>query len=87
MTEPKVLILDEPTRGIDVGAKYEIYQLMQRLAYEGMAVIMISSELPEVIGMSDRIFVMSEGKISAELVAGVDEINQERILSYAAGGQ
>jgi len=87
LTEPKVLILDEPTRGIDVGSKYEIYQLMNTLSDNGMSIIMISSELPEVIHMSDRIYVMCEGRISKELDAKKDEITQEKILHYAAGGE
>ncbi len=66
-TEPKILILDEPTRGIDVGAKYEIYTIINQLAAQGMACVFISSEMPEVIGMSDRLYVMSEGRITAEL--------------------
>ncbi len=69
-TEPNILIMDEPTRGIDVGAKSEIYALMGRLAQQGMAIIMISSELPEVLGMSDRILVMSDGRLVAELGRG-----------------
>lgn len=67
LTEPDVLILDEPTRGIDVGAKYEIYTIINQLAAEGKCVIMISSELPEVLGVSDRVYVMNEGKIVGEL--------------------
>lgn len=66
MSNPKVLILDEPTRGIDVGAKYEIYELMNEMAEAGMAVLMISSELPELIGMCKRIYVMAEGEIKGE---------------------
>ncbi len=66
-TEPRILILDEPTRGIDVGAKYEIYTIINELAAQGMACIFISSEMPEVIGMSDRLYVMSEGRFTAEL--------------------
>lgn len=66
-TDPRILILDEPTRGIDVGAKYEIYTIINMLAAQGMACILISSEMPEVIGMSDRLYVMNEGKITAEL--------------------
>jgi putative multiple sugar transport system ATP-binding protein len=66
-SDPKVLILDEPTRGIDVGAKYEIYTIINFLAAEGMACILISSEMPEVIGMSDRIYVMNEGRLTTEL--------------------
>lgn len=87
MTQPRVLILDEPTRGIDVGAKYEIYQLMDKLVNEGYSIIMISSELPEVINMSDRIYVMSEGKIQAELDNRAKNVTQKEILYYAAGGQ
>ncbi|WP_148227682.1 ATP-binding cassette domain-containing protein, partial [Fulvimarina pelagi] len=64
-TDPKVLILDEPTRGIDIGAKTEIHRLMGELARKGIAILMISSELPEVLGMSDRILVMKEGRLSA----------------------
>ena len=78
-TEPDVLILDEPTRGIDVGAKYEIYCIINQLAAEGKSVIMISSELPEVLGMSDRIYVMNEGRMVAELDAS--EATQEVIMS------
>ncbi len=77
-SDPQILILDEPTRGIDVGAKHEIYQIINALAGEGMACILISSEMPEIIGMSDRIYVMSEGKITAELVA--EEATQEEIM-------
>lgn len=66
-TDPKILILDEPTRGIDVGAKYEIYTIINMLASQGMACILISSEMPEVIGMSDRLYVMSDGRFTAEL--------------------
>lgn len=79
--EPTVLILDEPTRGIDVGAKLEIYTLMNRLVEEGMSIIMISSELPEVLGMSDRLYVMSEGKITGELTA--EEASEEKVMSLA----
>lgn len=77
-TEPKILFLDEPTRGIDVGAKYEIYTIINMLAAQGMACILISSEMPEVIGMSDRIYVMSEGKITAELAG--ETATQEQIM-------
>jgi len=84
-TESSVLIFDEPTRGIDVGAKTEIYQLMNRLAANGVAIIMISSELPEVLGMSDRILVMHEGEIAGELSR--DEATQERIMQLATGGE
>ncbi len=81
--KPKVLILDEPTRGIDVGAKAEIYKLMSSLAKEGVSIIMISSELPEVINNSSRIAVMHEGKLSTILDPEKDEISQEIIMSYA----
>ena len=84
MTNPKVLILDEPTRGIDVGAKYEIYTIMHSLVEMGISIIMISSELPEILGMSDRILVMYEGKISGELLRA--EATQEKIMAYATGG-
>lgn len=79
--DPKVLILDEPTRGIDVGAKSEIYAIMNELAKSGVGIIMISSELPEIINMSDRVVVMREGRIQAILER--DDINQEKIMQYA----
>ncbi len=82
---PKVLILDEPTRGIDVGAKAEIHALMSQLAKQGMGIIMISSELPEILGISDRIMVMHEGRIVAEFQR--DEASQDEIMLYAAGGE
>jgi len=75
------MILDEPTRGIDVGAKFEIYTIMNRLVEQGMSIIMISSELPEVLGMSDRVYVMSAGKITGEL--SVEEATQEKIMELA----
>jgi ribose transport system ATP-binding protein len=84
-TDSKVLIFDEPTRGIDVGAKTEIYQLMNALAKRGCAIIMISSELPEVLGMSDRILVMHEGTIAGELSR--EEATQEKIMHLATGGE
>lgn len=80
MTQPDVLILDEPTRGIDVGAKYEIYCIINDLVAAGKSVIMISSELPEVLGMSDRIYVMNEGKMVGELPQA--EASQEKIMAY-----
>ncbi len=83
LTYPDILILDEPTRGIDVGAKSEIHKLMSGLAKEGKAVIMISSELPEILGMSDRILVMHEGRLTGELSR--EEATQERILAFATG--
>jgi inositol transport system ATP-binding protein len=83
MTKPRVLILDEPTRGIDVGAKAEIYRLITFLAQEGMAVIMISSELPEVLGLCDRVMVMHEGELMGTLARG--EATQERVMQLASG--
>lgn len=83
-TSPKVLIMDEPTRGIDVGAKREIYNLMNELTERGLAIIMVSSDLPEVLGMSDRILVIHEGKISGELAR--EEATQEKIMTFATGG-
>ena len=82
---PKVLILDEPTRGVDVGAKREIYQLMNELAERGVPIIMVSSDLPEVIGVSDRIMIMHEGRISGELTR--QEATQEKVMQLATGGQ
>ena len=82
-TEPKILILDEPTRGIDVGAKVEIYRLMMQLAKERLAILMISSELPEVLGMSDRILVMREGEVAG--ILNREEADQERIMRLATG--
>ncbi|MEA5014763.1 MAG: ATP-binding cassette domain-containing protein [Candidatus Limiplasma sp.] len=79
--KPKLLILDEPTRGIDVGAKHEIYTLMNTLVEQGMSIIMISSELPEVLGMSDRIYVMSQGKITGEFITS--ETTEEIIMTHA----
>jgi ribose transport system ATP-binding protein len=78
-----VFIFDEPTRGVDVGAKVEIYNLMNRLTDQGAGIIMISSELPEVLGMSDRILVMHRGRISAEFTKA--DATQERVLSAALG--
>jgi ribose transport system ATP-binding protein len=82
-SNPKVLILDEPTRGIDVGAKAEVHALMSQLAKAGMGIIMISSELPEILGMSDRILVMSEGRVAA--ILDREEATQEVIMTYASG--
>lgn len=83
-TNPNILILDEPTRGVDIGAKAEIYSIINRLASEGVAIIMISSELPEVINMSDRIAVMNNGTIAK--ILDKNEFSQERIMHYATGG-
>jgi ribose transport system ATP-binding protein len=85
-TEPKVVILDEPTRGVDVGAKSEIYRLIDSLAGRGIAILMISSELPEVIGIADRVLVMRDGAIAGEVTAseGVP-LRQEAIMELATG--
>lgn len=83
-TAPRVLILDEPTRGIDVGAKREIYQLMNELTERGMSIIMISSELPEVIGMSDNVAVVHEGNIAG--ILDKESLSEERIMTLATGG-
>ena len=84
LADSKILILDEPTRGIDVGAKQEIYNIMNELLKSGVGIIMISSELPEILGMSDRILVMCRGEILGELDR--KEANQEKIMYYATGG-
>ena len=81
LAQPSLIILDEPTRGIDIGAKHEIYKLIRQLAENGLAVIMISSELPEILGMSDRILVLSKGKQTAILTR--EEASQEKIMQYA----
>jgi D-xylose transport system ATP-binding protein len=83
LTNPKVLLLDEPTRGIDVGAKQEIYVQIDRLATEGMAIVLVSSELPEVLGLSDRVLVLHEGRITAELRRG--EAVAEAVMAAATG--
>jgi ABC-type sugar transport system ATPase subunit len=80
-TEPKLLIMDEPTRGIDVGAKAEVHALMSRLAKQGIGILMISSEMPEIIGMSDRVMVMCQGRITGEFERG--NLNQEEIMTCA----
>ena len=80
---PRILILDEPTRGVDVGAKSEIYRIMNQMARKGVAILMISSELPEVVGMSDRVYVMREGSIAGELHGR--DISQENIMTLATG--
>ena len=82
---PDVIIMDEPTRGIDVGAKRDIYELMNELTASGVSIIMVSSELPEVLGMSDRILVVHEGRIAGELLR--DEADQEKIMTLATGGK
>jgi ribose transport system ATP-binding protein len=83
-TEPDILILDEPTRGVDIGAKKEIYTIINQLAEAGVAILMISSELPEVIGMADRVLVMHEGRITGEVHK--NNMTQENIMHYATGG-
>ena len=82
MTNPDILFLDEPTRGIDVGTKSEIHKLITKLAGEGKSIIMISSELPEVMGMSDRILIMHEGKVTG-IVENTKELTQEDLMAYA----
>ncbi|MDU7867557.1 MAG: ATP-binding cassette domain-containing protein, partial [Pantoea sp.] len=81
LLNPQILILDEPTRGIDVGARQEIYLLINALVQQGIAVIVISSELPEVLGLSDRILVMHEGQIKADLIN--DNLTQEQVMEAA----
>jgi D-xylose transport system ATP-binding protein len=83
LTNPKVLILDEPTRGVDVGAKYEIYKLIFQLAQRGMAIVMVSSELPEVLGISDRVLVIGEGELRGDFVNDGQTLTQEHILTAA----
>lgn len=85
MTRPKVLILDEPTRGVDVGAKKEIYQLINQFKQEGLSIILVSSEMPEVLGMSDRIIVMHEGRLSGEFP--IEQATQEALMAAAVGKQ
>ena len=82
-TRPRVLMLDEPTRGVDVGAKFEIYRLIRQLAAEGTAIIMVSSELPEILGMADRIAIMAEGQLAA--ILPVAESTPERVMAHATG--
>jgi D-xylose transport system ATP-binding protein len=83
LTNPKVLILDEPTRGVDVGAKYEIYKLIFQLAQRGMAIVMVSSELPEVLGISDRVIVIGEGELRGDFINDGQTLTQEHILTAA----
>lgn len=84
LTNPKMLILDEPTRGVDIGAKKEIYSIINKLAAQGVAIIMVSSELPEVLGMSDNIMVVREGEVRG--IISYEEANQERVMTLATGG-
>jgi len=83
LTGPRVLILDEPTRGVDVGAKFEIYRLMLELAAQGIAIVMVSSELAEVLGVSDRVLVLGEGRLRGEFIN--DGLSQETVLAAALG--
>ena len=82
LTQPEVLMLDEPTRGIDIGAKFEIYQLILELANKGKGIIMISSEMPELLGVTDRIIVMSNGRVAG--IVETAKTSQEEILQLAA---
>jgi ribose transport system ATP-binding protein len=83
---PKVLILDEPTRGVDIGAKSEIYRIIDELAQRNIGIIVISSEMPEIIGICDRVLIMREGRIMGEVGGpGGKPITQENIMAYAAG--
>jgi ribose transport system ATP-binding protein len=84
-THPKVLILDEPTRGVDIGAKLEIYRIIDQLARAGVAILLISSELAEIIGIADRVLVMREGRMAGELAGS--EMSQENIIALATGSQ
>lgn len=84
LTNPKILILDEPTRGVDIGAKKEIYSIINKLAAQEVAIIMVSSELPEVLGMSDNIMVVREGEVRG--IISYEEANQERVMTLATGG-
>jgi ribose transport system ATP-binding protein len=81
---PRVLIFDEPTRGIDVGAKSEIYALMDSLAGQGVAILMISSDLEEILGMSDRVLVLHQGRLAGEVAR--DRLSEEAVMHLATGG-
>jgi inositol transport system ATP-binding protein len=83
LTLPDILMIDEPTRGIDVGAKSEIHRLMSMLAQQGKAILMVSSEMPEILGMSDRVLVMHEGRITGSLLR--EDATQEKIMQLATG--
>lgn len=86
-TSADIFIFDEPTRGIDVGAKIEVYRVMNQLVKEGKCVIMVSSELPEILGMSDRVIVMRGGKVMGEVERDTDNFNQESLMKAAWGGK
>jgi ABC-type sugar transport system ATPase subunit len=83
LTDPKILFLDEPTRGIDVGAKQEIYTEINKRAEQGMAIVLVSSELPEVLGLSDRVLVLHEGKMTGEFTRA--DATPERVMHAATG--
>jgi ribose transport system ATP-binding protein len=85
LTAPQVLILDEPTRGIDIGAKSEIYKIMHELSAQGVSIVMISSELPEILGVSDRIIVLREGRLQGAVAR--DEASEERLAHLAMTGE
>jgi ribose transport system ATP-binding protein len=85
--DAEIYIFDEPTRGIDVGAKVEVYNVMNRLVQEGKCIIMVSSELPEVLGMADRVIVMREGRVMAQIDRGNTHFNQLDIMKAAWGGE
>ena len=85
-TDAEIFIFDEPTRGIDVGAKIEVYNVMNRLVKEGKCVIMVSSEMPEILGMSDRVVVMREGEVKAVVDRDSKHFNQESLMKAAWGG-
>lgn len=85
LAKPAIFIVDEPTHGVDVGAKAEIYQLLRQLAAEGVAILLISSELPEILTLSDRVLVMWNGRLTAELSR--DEATEQEIMHYASGLQ
>ena len=82
MTNPEILFLDEPTRGIDVGTKAEIHKLISELAGQGKSIVMVSSELPEILGMSDRVIVLCQGKLTG-ILENNDELTQEKVMKYA----
>jgi rhamnose transport system ATP-binding protein len=82
-TSPTVLLLDEPTHGVDIGAKAEVHRLISQLAVQGLAIVLISSELPELLGMADRVLVLHEGRVAADF--GRAELSQERIMAAATG--
>jgi len=86
-TDSDISIFDEPTRGIDVGAKIEVYHVMNSLVKAGKCVIMVSSEMPEILGMSDRVIVMREGEIMADVERGSAHFNQESLMKAAWGGK